>query len=338
MVTTLLEQEAAAKPAAANLPEVRVAEAEDVPQHDSLPNGHLPVPADIPMPSSSAPASLENPQPAVAPVEPEAVWQAHDVDIDTLHRKLMRHKYHTPAEFLADVAKIEDNAAHIGDADRQARVAEMTANARLHVTQFDPKWMPEFERYKERMRVRKEDREKEKAKATGQTAAAEGADGATGEVAHTQAGANGILKRSHDGEGDEEREGKRPREMEMDIDPPVAVPSEEQQATIPILGSTVPDIASIMPTSVPEPRSASIQPTEPHPPFVLSSELLNSFAAELKVGTTSLNVDELEQVRAGCFDRLWRRRASWDRTGVVEECINWVRSFVKDVEEFKRDE
>lgn len=91
-----------------------------------------------------------------AALVPTSTWQAHNVDIDIIQRRLIRHKYYTPEDFLADIRKIEENAIKVGDPERQAKVVEMGANARLHISGFDPKWTPEFERYAERMRAKRQ--------------------------------------------------------------------------------------------------------------------------------------------------------------------------------------
>jgi hypothetical protein len=60
---------------------------------------------------------------------------------------------------------------------------------------------------------------------------------------------------------------------------------------------------------------------------------LNAFEAALKHDTADLSVDELEQLRAGCYDRLWRRRGEWDRSGVITECMDWMKEFIEEATE-----
>ena len=65
--------------------------------------------------SSVDPISLHDPTSTTHPT-PTAVanatttWQAHNLDIDLISLKLSKHKYLTPSDFLADIAKIEENA------------------------------------------------------------------------------------------------------------------------------------------------------------------------------------------------------------------------------------
>ena len=293
--------------AAAAVPTIEIVEPE-------LPNGHSEALVD---PAVPAPAEPAEPIPAPDPPVAQPTWQAHDVDIDTLHRKLLRHKYHTPADFLDDVAKIEDNAAHIGDADRQARVAEMAANARMHVSHFDPKWTPEFERLKVRMKMRREERDKEKAKeAEAQTGDQADIDLATaGEGSGSQEN-EASLKRRREEETDD-RNGKRPRDDAMEVE------LESQHSAVTISPTTL--------ATVPEPRLVA------HPPFVLPSHLWHEFESTLRDDTADLSIDDLEQIRAGCFDRLWRRRGDWDRTEVVRECLDWARDHMKEIRELREE-
>ena len=355
LVSEMLANEAAV--AAAGV----VAAAVDLPaiaagaiQVDALPNGHGPLqPEHMELPSASAPAALETPAvplldvPATAAeaVPPKPVWQAHDIDIDTIHRKLLRNKYFTPTDFLADITKIEDNAAHTGDADRQARVAEMAANARVHVSHFDPKWTPEFERYKERMRVRKEEREIAKAKEKGAGAESSTVNDhpPTGETETPTDIGNGqlpdaTLKRAREDGVEGERDGKRMREDETEVDD--SSTSASQSTLMPgpltdLVAGAISSVPAITAATVPEPRSP---PLPVYPPFVLPSDLWSTLEQLLIQRTAGLSVDELEQIRARCFDRLWRRRGYWDRTEVVGECLNWVAQHVEEIEEMRRDE
>ena len=346
---------------------------------ESLPNGHglvdpLLVPQ-FPTMSSPAPPALgttpvisDVPQafnfakaPIIAASTPMPTWDVHDVDLDTLHRRLLRHKYHTPADFLADVTRIEENASRLGDPDRQAKVAEMAAHARLHVAEFDPKWTPEFERLKVRMRMRKEERarERERAKTEKEKVGEKVGEGTqkepevVGEVESGLASGEGEsanTKRLRDEEEGEERSGKRARDDAMDVDPTVDHLSTNQSQSDTALAPSIPGMSTLTPSdpsiilSVPPPRPAQpaqsalpARETPSYPPFILPAESLASFFADLKHSTSNFSVDQLEQLRAGCYDHLWRRRGEWDRTGVLEECRRWVVEFVNEVQE-GRDE
>lgn len=181
--------------------------------------------------STAAPTEIGDQQQAVATIAKP--WEAHNIDIDIIQRKLVKHKYYTPDEVLADIALIEDNANHTLDADRQLKISEMAAHARMHVQSFDPKWIPEFGRYGERMRQRKTERAKAKAakEAEAKAAEAKAAELPNGEVngeAVTRAtepdaaAGGGGLKRAREDEGEPDANGpvKRPRDDAMDVDEP----------------------------------------------------------------------------------------------------------------------
>lgn len=79
---------------------------------------------------------------------------------------------------------------------------------------------------------------------------------------------------------------------------------------------------------------AEREPTPaPLPDFILTSSLLASLATFLSTGTDELNIDQLEQLRAACFDVLWRGRKAWERDEMVKELEELAREFVQEVEE-----
>ena len=293
------------------------------------------------------------------------VWQAHDLDIDIVSLKLSKHKYLTPSDFLADISKIEANADKLGDPDRITRIGEMGAHARMHVMNFDPAWEPRFEAYAQRVRGRKAKRqeEKEERKRLEGASQMEGANGSTGADAAAatatsgeEAGAiaGGSLKRSReDGaveDGESEREDKRMREdVEMDGSS-VPVPtitlqttSEAAPSNPPAAGAT----AAVQPitlettgeTSLPKPESEREQeatvpsPRVVHPPFILPTELLGNLRYALNHATGGFTIEQLEQLRAACFDKIWRHRADWDRTTCVENIQRMVDDFTLEVDE-----
>ncbi|GAA5992072.1 hypothetical protein JCM10908_000727 [Rhodotorula pacifica] len=69
----------------------------------------------------------------------------------------------------------------------------------------------------------------------------------------------------------------------------------------------------------------------PPPPFVVPHEAVDSLRSLLVSGTDDLTVDQLEQLRAACFDTVWRGRADWDRSGVISELDELARDFVEEV-------
>lgn len=316
--------------------------------------------------------SLPVPAPALeetattAPAEPAAptTWQAHDIDLDTIQRKLTRHKYYTPNEVLADIALIEENAKHTTDPDRQLKISEMAAHAHMHVQSFDPKWTPEFEHYAQRMRARKAERAKAKAASRAATrpgsvasgtptvAPVDGADGVT------DAATNGKRDREEDDENAER--AKRPRDgNSMDVDPapitlngtpaapatadgpqlePTQLATQEgstQRTSPPATQQTEP-----LPESAPAPAEAAPPKTptpEPvYPPLVVPEDDLEALSRALKHSTGQLNVEELEQLRASLLDRVWRARKEWDRTALLASMRDVVSKYVAEAAEARR--
>lgn len=244
----------------------------------------------------------------------KSTWQAHNLDIDIMSIKLSRHKYLTPSDFLADIGKIEQNADKLGDPDRITKIGEMGAHARMHVLQFDPAWEPRFEAYAERVRQRKAKKQKEKedakrlesdeapAAGTEATAAPLEAVADTAGATATEVDTGNSLKRPREsGEDIDERGEKRPREDIVMEDASISAPitAEEHIATVP-------------------------PPRPTYPPFVVHSDTLSSLSTTLIHATAAFTVEQLEQLRAACFDKIWRHRADWDRS----ECMRQVRTVI----------
>ncbi|KXN88360.1 hypothetical protein AN958_00010 [Leucoagaricus sp. SymC.cos] len=72
-------------------------------------------------------------------------------------------------------------------------------------------------------------------------------------------------------------------------------------------------------------------PTPPLPDFHIDETLLEEFNKQLTDTTASLNVEQLEQLRATCLGSVWRHRMEWERDGLVRELMELVREFVQEV-------
>ena len=69
----------------------------------------------------------------------------------------------------------------------------------------------------------------------------------------------------------------------------------------------------------------------PPPPFVVPSDAVDALRTFLVSGTDDLTVDQLEQLRAACFDIVWRGRSEWDRSAVIGELDELAHDFVDEV-------
>ncbi|WWC85468.1 uncharacterized protein L201_000332 [Kwoniella dendrophila CBS 6074] len=297
----------------------------------------------------------------------EPVWQAHPIDIDTLQYKLLKHKYYTPADFLADISKIEENASKLNDPERLSRVQEMASSARYHVQGFDQKWIPEFERYKERMLAKKA--EKQKKKEAEAAAAANKEDGNLGGNANdivpidgngvasnpttqnhihtngfsTESGSS--LKRPREGDEDEidgsgdiqgrEKRSKDQEQIEMEIDDsarianPITVTSNGQPSPPP----AAPSVISTIP-SVPSPNKKSNTTLIDHPQFIIPEEDLRGLRSDLDLISSTFNIDQLEQLRASLFDIIWRGRTEWNRKEMIEHMRKRISEWGQEVEKW----
>ena len=285
---------------------------------------------------TTLPATASAPEQAVAKTI-ESIWKPNDMDMEDVYRKFFNYKYYTPQMLMDDIQLIKDNADRVGTPAQVSLLSAMVSSLNLWIDDFDKRWDPEFVRLKERMEMFERERKERKEERRRARAAAEASAPAAiaeGNTA-TGAGATGLVsgsglgeKRPRDEFDPDAPDAKRPRSDAMDLDPaselsgPAAVSTASQDPT-----------PEAIPT-VPPPQAA---PPPVYPPFVCPSEALNQLSAELRHATGKFNVDQLEQLRAGVYDLLWRRRSEWDRTGVVQQARAWVGEFVREVQEFMED-
>ncbi|KAJ7886151.1 AAA-domain-containing protein [Mycena olivaceomarginata] len=102
--------------------------------------------------------------------------------------------------------------------------------------------------------------------------------------------------------------------------------------------ATMPSSPTPRPKSLdPEPAPPSIPvvvertPTPPLPDFHLDEELVVQLESALRDLTGSLNIEQLEQLRATCLATVWRHRTEWERNPAVRELQDLVTEFVDQV-------
>jgi hypothetical protein len=76
-------------------------------------------------------------------------------------------------------------------------------------------------------------------------------------------------------------------------------------------------------------------PPEPLPPFVINDKAVDSLAVFLRSDTSGLNVEELEQLRAACYDTVWRARREWNRDPLIDELRELAEGFVEEAMQAK---
>ncbi|RPD55097.1 AAA-domain-containing protein [Lentinus tigrinus ALCF2SS1-7] len=99
-----------------------------------------------------------------------------------------------------------------------------------------------------------------------------------------------------------------------------------QEGEVPTLGAEQPQ-----PQQTEQPMEVERSPTPPPPPFVLDEDTLAELKTYLRDATGTLNVEQLEQLRATCLGIVWRHRTEWDRTSLVHELKDEAREFVEEV-------
>lgn len=284
----------------------------------TIPQAEIPMSTSQPIPQASTIPVDVSTSSAPAPTASSSgpTWTAYDIDTDTLSRKLSRHKYHRPLDFLTDIDHIKSNADKLGDVDRQTKIAELVSHAYLHVAEFDPRWGPEFEAYAERMKVRREERDKERAKEKGKEKEDVVGEGVEGEEQREQ----NLKRRREDGDVDmannDEQPGKRVR-----VDEPIQNDEAPSRQVAPIVNVTATQNAATVPP--PQPRV--------YPEFVVPLDKLANLTQALRTRTADFSVEDMEQLRAGLFDRIWKKRADWDRGGLIDELSAFLAKMVRSV-------
>ncbi|CCM04953.1 uncharacterized protein FIBRA_07150 [Fibroporia radiculosa] len=69
----------------------------------------------------------------------------------------------------------------------------------------------------------------------------------------------------------------------------------------------------------------------PLPEFILNEDRLSELRQVLRDRTDTLNIEQLEQLRATCLGCVWRHRTEWDRTELMYELVGVVERFVREV-------
>ncbi|EKM75062.1 hypothetical protein AGABI1DRAFT_132600 [Agaricus bisporus var. burnettii JB137-S8] len=119
----------------------------------------------------------------------------------------------------------------------------------------------------------------------------------------------------------------------------VRTPSPRPRTPVPIRRTRTPEAISVRasPQSPPAPQPMVVErtPTPPLPDFHVDEVLITELHRQLKMNTASLNVEQLEQLRATCLGNVWRHRTEWDRDNLVRELMDLVKEFVEEVGEFE---
>lgn len=85
------------------------------------------------------------------------------------------------------------------------------------------------------------------------------------------------------------------------------------------------------------PREPTPEPPVVYPPFELDESALHSLADLLAGRTASLAVDELEQLRAACYEVIWTGRKEWNRNAMVTELSELAVGFIQEADEARSE-
>lgn len=115
--------------------------------------------------------------------------------------------------------------------------------------------------------------------------------------------------------------------------PQTPLPDIPQTGDVPMEASPSqrPDPPAEAPPPQDEPMEVFVREPTPLPDFVLDETGLSALRDHLRDSTHSLNIEQLEQLRASCLSTVWRHRAEWDRTSLLHELRTLVDNFVDDV-------
>lgn len=283
-------------------------------------------------------------------------FRFHDISLDKVHERLFADRYHTPEMMLADIQRIVENAYHEGDPDTLNKADQMLNYARIMCDQAcDPAFRGECQRMAQRERDRAKKRALDRQKAR-EEAAAEAAKREQAAAAAQPDNADSTSNKRQRDDGEDQsgtEQTKRARFSEdftMADSPTRAGPTTQSLVpATPVAPVTLPtstesaesnmDVTAPAPVaapSVPAREPTPPPPAEPLPEFVLPQATLQDLGRFLVSHTGELAVDELEQLRAACYDCIWRARKDWDKTAVIAEIMELSEEFITELENSKR--
>ncbi|CAE6429389.1 unnamed protein product [Rhizoctonia solani] len=91
--------------------------------------------------------------------------------------------------------------------------------------------------------------------------------------------------------------------------------------------------ANTMSVDVPSDPVPDPEPEEPLPTFHIDESRLKALGEHLVHSTSSLKVEQLEQLRALCLNCVWCHRGEWDRDAMVGKMMEIVTDFVQQVQQ-----
>lgn len=111
----------------------------------------------------------------------------------------------------------------------------------------------------------------------------------------------------------------------------------------PILRLRTPERIPTPPVRVLEPTAVPMivverSPSPPLPDFYVDDSLVASLECSLRDNTSTLTIEQLEQLRATCLGDVWRHRTEWNRDALVRDLIKVVHEFVEEVAEAWEDD
>lgn len=267
-----------------------------------------------PAPPAAALSQAENDSPYIY-----RDFTIYTMTLDKMQKRLYYNGYLTCDAFMDDISKIVSNAeeAREVDADRVFRARQMQNLATILLDQyFDAPFRAECERMAQRVLAREEQakRDAELQKATevhprrpnGQRYSAR----RQGEVPEPQDLVDvGTLERAH-------KRGRSASAAAAHSEPAADADEPAKRTRL------APDAPPSGDEEPPEPPAPA-----PAPEPLLSADVQHSLVTAFVQATDGFNVEQLEQLRAACFDAILAHRAAWDRTALLAE----LHTLVEDV-------
>lgn len=325
---------------------------------EQLTNGNadptiIPTPTtNIEVPVIAAPPTTITPaQVLSAPPAPRPLPRVYEVDLDKMQFKLYDKDsgYLTPSDVLNDLGRIVHNTRiEPCNIDHVLKAHQMYSDFEAII--WEPQFVRDCEQMANRQRARRAGAKGEQEKAgapkvaTPDVASQSQPNGRGSPGAEMQISERGLKRQRGETESSPDpgvgtAEGSFVKRAKLSTPPAQSHGPVPSGPTEPSYGPQGMNLHFSSSSSLPGMQPSAFAgpshtPPVAHSPVILPDFILNEYdfstlRSRLEHDTAPLSVEQLEELRAMLLDRVWRRRADWDRSHMLKDMENAVTEYFK---------